>query len=242
MARTLVIGDIHGGLKGLQEVLKNAKVTPKDKLIFLGDYVDGWSESPQTLDFLIKLKESHDCVILRGNHDELLLNWLKYNQSNQKWLQHGGQSTLKAYQMVTDDLKKKHEEFILSMDTYHIDSKNRLFVHGGFASHHGPEHEFYDNTVYWDRTLWEMALATDKQLAKDDMFYPVRLKLFSEIFIGHTPTHRFGQHTPMQAQNVINVDTAAAFRGPLTLMDVDTKEFWQSTPVHELYPNENGRN
>jgi serine/threonine protein phosphatase 1 len=40
--RTLVIGDIHGGLRALQ-ILERAKVTTKDTLIFLGDYVDGWN-------------------------------------------------------------------------------------------------------------------------------------------------------------------------------------------------------
>jgi serine/threonine protein phosphatase 1 len=54
--RTLVIGDIHGGLRALHQILERAKVTTKDTLIFLGDYVDGWSQSPQVLDFIIDLK------------------------------------------------------------------------------------------------------------------------------------------------------------------------------------------
>lgn len=45
--RILVIGDIHGGLKAINQVFERAKVTTDDRLIFLGDYVDGWSESPQ---------------------------------------------------------------------------------------------------------------------------------------------------------------------------------------------------
>ena len=53
--RILVIGDIHGGLKAINQVFERAKVTTDDRLIFLGDYVDGWSESPQVLDFLIEL-------------------------------------------------------------------------------------------------------------------------------------------------------------------------------------------
>jgi len=240
--RTLAIGDIHGGLRALKEVLQKAKVTPEDKLVFLGDYVDGWSESPQTLDFLFQLKETHRCVILRGNHDDLLLNWFKTHKTNEKWLMHGGESTIKAYQDFSKSYKRIHAQFIESMETFHIDSRNRLFVHAGFANLHGPEYEFYNNTVYWDRTLWETALATDKDMTHDDPYYPVRLKLFSEIFIGHTPTARYGKHTPMQAQNVINLDTAAAYKGPLTIMDVDTKDIWQSTPVNHLYPNELGRN
>ena len=37
MSRTLVIGDIHGGLKAVIQVLERAKVSPNDTLIFLGD-------------------------------------------------------------------------------------------------------------------------------------------------------------------------------------------------------------
>jgi hypothetical protein len=33
--RTLVIGDIHGGLRALHQILERAKVTTKDTLIFL---------------------------------------------------------------------------------------------------------------------------------------------------------------------------------------------------------------
>jgi serine/threonine protein phosphatase 1 len=47
---------------------------------------------------------------------------------------------------------------------------------------------------------------------------------------------------PVQKANIWNIDTGAAFKGPLTIMDADTKEYWQSDPVFELYPEENGRN
>jgi serine/threonine protein phosphatase 1 len=46
----------------------------------------------------------------------------------------------------------------------------------------------------------------------------------------------------MQGCNVWNIDTGAAFTGKLTIMDIDTKNFWQSDPVRNLYPNEAGRN
>ena len=51
--RAFVIGDIHGGLKGLLQVLNKLEITEEDKLIFVGDYVDGWSESAQVISFLI---------------------------------------------------------------------------------------------------------------------------------------------------------------------------------------------
>ena len=53
MTRKLVVGDIHGGLKALVQILERANVSKNDTLIFLGDFVDGWSDSPAVLDFLI---------------------------------------------------------------------------------------------------------------------------------------------------------------------------------------------
>ena len=82
MSRTLVIGDIHGGLKALIQVLQKAAIQPNDILVFLGDYVDGWSESPAVLDFLIALSEQQNCIFIKGNHDELLLDWLENRHEN----------------------------------------------------------------------------------------------------------------------------------------------------------------
>jgi len=242
MSRTLVIGDIHGGYKALMQVLDRAKVTSQDRLIFLGDYVDGWSETPELLSYLIQLKEERDCIFIRGNHDDLVLGWFKTGNSNPKWLQHGGDSTMKAYETVNPTLKNLHHRFLENLTNYHIDSKNRLFLHAGFANMHGPSSEFHANTVYWDRTLWEMALAMDTSLTPSDLAYPGRLKLFNEIYIGHTPTTHIGETKPVNFANLWNIDTGAAFKGPISLMDIDSKQVWQSDPVHELYPQETGRN
>ena len=95
---------------------------------------------------------------------------------------------------------------------------------------------------YWDRSLWETALALDATLKKDSFFYPKRLTLYHEIYIGHTPVTRIGETTPIKKACIWNIDTGAAFRGPLTIMDIHTKEYWQSEPLSKLYFNEKGRN
>ena len=55
--RTLVIGDIHGSLRAVHQIMERANVTKNDTLIFLGDYVDGWSQSPEVIDYLINLEK-----------------------------------------------------------------------------------------------------------------------------------------------------------------------------------------
>jgi serine/threonine protein phosphatase 1 len=240
--RTLVIGDIHGGLRALHQIMERAKVTPKDTLIFLGDYVDGWSQSPQVIDYLIDLKSSNNCIFILGNHDELFLEWLSESKDNPLWYKHGGESTVLAYAKVSQETIKKHIEFLQSLEKYYLDDQNRLFIHAGFTNLNGVDYEYFPKLFCWDRTLWETALALDKNMKSNDLKYPKRLTLYKEIYIGHTPVSRIDQTIPVQMATVWNVDTSAAFKGPLTIMDVDTKAFWQSELVCNLYPNEKGRN
>ena len=106
----------------------------------------------------------------------------------------------------------------------------------------GVTHEYFPKLFSWDRTLWETALALNTSIPKDSSFYPKRLTLYHEIYIGHTPVTKINETVPIHKACVWNVDTGAAFKGPLTIMDVDSKEFWQSEPLNELYFNEKGRN
>ena len=240
--RTLVIGDIHGGLRALHQILERAKVSPNDKLIFLGDYVDGWSQSPEVIDLLIAMKETHNVVCIRGNHDDLLLEWLKNGTDNPQWFDHGGEATVTAYQNRDATTLATHIDFIESLVDFHLDEQNRLFIHAGFTNMNGVDFEYFPKLFYWDRSLWETALALDKNMKTTDLAYPKRLRLYNEIFIGHTPVSRIGKTIPVQMANVWNVDTGAAFKGPLTIMDVDSKAYWQSENLDVLYPNEKGRN
>ncbi|WP_431611289.1 metallophosphoesterase family protein [Chryseobacterium sp. 'Rf worker isolate 10'] len=242
MSRTLVIGDIHGGFKALKQVLERASVTENDQLIFLGDYVDGWSESSQIIQFLIELSEKQKCIFIKGNHDAWCEDWLALGQKPDVWLFNGGQKTVESYaDYILEDLDI-HLEFFQRMKNYHIDDQKRLFIHAGYASMHGPEKEVYSSNYRWDRTLWETAVAMDKKLNKNSELYPKRLLLYKEIFIGHTPTLDIGIKIPANKANIWNMDTGAAYTGSLSIMDVDSKQFWQSDPLPSLYPYENGRN
>jgi serine/threonine protein phosphatase 1 len=133
-------------------------------------------------------------------------------------------------------------DFYNNLENYFLDDKNRLFVHAGFTSLKGVEFEYFPAIFYWDRTLWELALALNPELEERDLYYPQRLTNYHEIYIGHTPVTRIGKNKPHRAANVWNMDTGAAFKGSLSIMDADSKQVWQSDPVHLFYPNESGRN
>ena len=85
-------------------------------------------------------------------------------------------------------------------------------------------------TLIWDRSL--INDAWKKYLRGEDHCYTQ----FKEIFLGHTPTQLFNWSGPLKVCNVWDMDTGAGWAGKLTIMDVQTKEYWQSDPVQELYP------
>ncbi|MEL6916375.1 MAG: serine/threonine protein phosphatase, partial [Bacteroidota bacterium] len=179
---------------------------------------------------------------LRGNHDELCYDWLSKEKDNPLWFKHGGKTTMESYSLADRPTKEAHIKFYGSLENYFLDEKNRLFLHAGFTNLKGVTYEYFTKTFYWDRTLWELALSLNPDLSTDNTLYPKRLTNYKEVYIGHTPVTRIGKTTPQRAANVWNIDTGAAFKGPLSIMDVDTKTVWQSDPVYSLYPNENGRN
>jgi len=262
--RKLVIGDVHGGLKSLVQALERALYNPeKDMLIFLGDYVDGWSESSELIEYLINLdsEAKYKSIFLLGNHDKWCKDWLNNGQTPMIWTQQGGQATINSYIKTGYLTKDSHREFFNKCLNYYIDDENRGFCHGGFTSRKGLGHDPYEANYYWDRDLWQLALMSDGRiheevnLVKEGVSSGKRFENHKEIFIGHTSTINWNNKPhyreyngtnepitiPMNRCNVWNMDTGGGFNGKVTVMDIDTKEYFQSDYVKELYPNELGR-
>ncbi|MDT8346758.1 MAG: metallophosphoesterase family protein, partial [Flavobacteriaceae bacterium] len=147
---TYVIGDIHGGYKALKQLIEKINPRPTDQLVFLGDFVDGWSQPVETIEYALRLSNHLNCVFIRGNHDDLAQQWMEKNTDNPMWLLSGGLSTVNAYNAVDSSVFNKHLKFFQDLKNYHIDAENRLFVHAGFHNLKGVEHEYSDIAFYWD--------------------------------------------------------------------------------------------
>ena len=261
--RTLVIGDIHGGLRALEEVLVLCGYDKEyDKLIFLGDYVDGWSESAELVEFLLDIAKQavYEPVFLRGNHDEWCTVWMNTGFAKREWLTQGGASTFESYaKMFEGKIPSEHVAFFYKLVNYYIDDQNRGFVHGGFSSKLGLGNDFHESTYYWDRDLWQLALLSNGRIHEGGSPQSRRFEQHKEIYIGHTTTRMWGVKpkypeyndpnqakngpitVPMNRCNIWNLDTGGGWGGKLTIMDIDTKEYWQSDFVKNLYPEEKGR-
>lgn len=238
MNRHLVIGDIHGGYTPLLQVLERCNYdSAKDLIIVLGDLCDSFNknETPRVLDILID--DIPHLILIRGNHDLYLEDWLRNRYHRMDWLGMGGKTTIQAYTQYIEedpDLRMprtytQHLQLLTGAHDYYIDDQGRLFVHGGFISLQGPKGEKDRSILHWDRTLFEDSFKKEKD---------PRLELFPEIFIGHTETiWGFGKsysENPVNNHNLWNVDTGCGSYGRLTIMDINTKEYWQSDRVNKI--------
>jgi len=225
--KTYVMGDIHGRIDALIECLELSRFDyEKDTLIVLGDVVDGGYHSKECVDELLKIKH---LIPILGNHDFWFIKHMNEGWSENLWLHQGGVNTIESYGgkaylkgaiYEPGDVYKEvtvpvtHQEFFNNMKMFHIRDGD-LFIHGGFILQEGLENSS-DKDKMWDRTLIDYA-----------RYAPI--PNFRRIFVGHTTTETFGNATiPLKFNNLWMLDTGAGWTGRLTIMNVDTEEFWQS--------------
>jgi serine/threonine protein phosphatase 1 len=235
--KKFVIGDIHGGYKALLQCLERSGFNnDEDQLISLGDLTDGWPESFEVVEKMMTIK---NLIHTYGNHDLWSHQWLKFGGTPKIWTSQGGQATIDSYTKKENWNKKitnNHIKFFNKSVDYHIDN-NRAFVHGGFCKDVSMQAQF-QNILIWDRTLIEAAYMSHRRKQQPKKPYGG----FDEIFIGHTTTTRWGFYEPVKLCNVWCMDQGGGYEGKLSIMDIDTHEFWQSDKVEELYPGYHGRN
>ena len=236
--RTLCIGDIHGGYKALIQCLERSKFDyNEDRLICLGDVADGWSEVARCFD---KLLEIPNLIYILGNHDHWLLQWFKFGEAPSIWTRQGGSASIASY-AGTEDMSK-HETLLNKANYYWVDEQNRLYVHGGLDWHNSINKQ-NPSDIIWDRHLFQVATMWEQYNKREVPGKELRIvKDYLEVFIGHTATEYYDRTLkPVHVSNIWNLDQGAGWNGKLSIMDVDTKEFWQSDIVSELYPNELSR-
>jgi len=221
--KTYVVGDIHGAYRALLQCFKRSGFNTKnDRLIVIGDVCDGYPEVRQSINELLKVKH---CDLVIGNHDMWTLDWALRGDKPEIWTSQGGDRTIASYN--GDPMPKAHIDFLKNGQLW-IERDDQVFVHGGFnpdipLSSHSAQ------ALVWDRRLLDMAWKMQAEGRKR------KLGRYKDIFVGHTTSELYNTLQPIHVCNVWNIDTGAGWSGKLTIMDVDTKEYWQSDLTPDLY-------
>jgi len=211
------VGDVHGRYDLLSRLLDcifedaNAfELTPK--IVFLGDYIDRGENAREVVDLLIALADQteFETVFLMGNHEQMLLGFLRDPALGSRWLRNGGLQTLMNYGVGSSGAVRTdgellrlrsalfealgpHLGFIEGLRVSHPDG-NLFFSHAG-ADPARPTDEQEIATLLWG---CESFRKTDR----DDGVWVVH---------GH-----FAVERPVAERGRIAVDTGAYFSGRLT--------------------------
>ena len=224
-SRVFVIGDIHGAYRALRQCLERSAFDyENDRLICLGDVCDGWPETRASVDELMRIKK---LIYLLGNHDWWALQWMLSGKVEPAWYAQGGKATVDSYQ---GGVPTGHLAFLSSAVNHYV-YENKLFVHAGIDPLK-PLDQQDRNIFLWDRTLATAALRLYGSSAEG------KLSSYDEVYLGHTP---IPFSTPINSNGIWLMDTGAGWSGPLSMMNVETKEMFISDPVPSLYPGIEGR-
>ena len=236
------IGDIHGRidlLRRLMAIIADDRalqaVDARPVLVFLGDYVDRGGESNQVLSQMVKLQNdpTYEVVALRGNHDQIMLDFLEQPQLGRMWINYGGGATLRSYGLtpprLTDEagwlatssqlasaLPAEHLAFLKATQLY-TTFGDYVFVHAGVrpnvALEAQQEHDL-------------MSIRDQFVQARDPA--PGRLVVF-----GHTPFDK-----PLVSDDKIGIDTGACMTGVLTALALcnGTRRFLQTVESAQTWP------
>lgn len=215
--RFYAVGDIHGRLDLLQrlEALIRADVArhpvQQSTLIFLGDYIDRGPDSSRVIaHFLDRPAICTTEVFLRGNHEQVLLDFLKSPDVLEEWARFGGLETLVSYglrprlPLGSDEPARLRDELAAALPDTH-----RAFLERTRYCHETPTHFFAHAGVNPDRPLSDQRPA-DLMWIREQFLLSAR-RLPKTVVHGHTPTEQVDV-----LPDRINVDTGAYLTGRLS--------------------------
>jgi len=151
------IGDIHGRYDLLKTLLAQIALDYPSRargkrpiLVFCGDYIDRGPQAVEVLEALLWLQRKGDFELrlLKGNHEQALLDFIDEPRDGRPWLRYGGAETLGAYGVtppegdVSDaDLFELRDDLLTRLPASHLKLLQSLeliatigdyaFVHAG---------------------------------------------------------------------------------------------------------------
>jgi serine/threonine protein phosphatase 1 len=214
MGKIFVIGDIHGTASKLDRLMAKLNINAtEDTLVFVGDYIDRGPDPKRVIDTILELRKVIDNVIcLRGNHEQMFLDYYLENKEEDLFISNGGITTLISYGFHGSSVKEtmvipeSHMDFLMTLKPYY-ETDDFIFVHAGLRPGIPLERQNVSDL------LW---------LRYD--FINSRYDFGKTVVFGHTP---LSYDMPFIKKNKICVDTGAVFGGKLTCVEMTSMKIHQ---------------
>ncbi|AXV15223.1 serine/threonine protein phosphatase [Neorhizobium sp. SOG26] len=191
---TFAIGDIHGCLSELEEMLGQVETyADGGHVVFVGDYVDRGPDSRGVVERIMAGPRGQGWrwTTLKGNHEEMLVRAHDNGGAEMvTWLENGGHETLQSF---GGELPEAVVDWCRALPSIHVD-QYRIFVHAG-VDEALPLEAQNDHDLIWKRYRG----------AETGYFWG------RHLCHGHTPV----SGNPQTFDNRTNVDAGCVFGGAL---------------------------
>jgi diadenosine tetraphosphatase ApaH/serine/threonine PP2A family protein phosphatase len=219
--RVYAIGDVHGcddllaGVHGGIDRDLTARPVADHRVIHLGDYVDRGPASATVVERLSRLQAADERVLcLRGNHEEMLLEFLADPiEGAANFLGNSGETTLASYGTILDrgmvsprDLINLAHDFAMRMPAQHRKFLATLPTSFRFGDYFFCHAGIRPGVALDQQDPSDLIWIREEFLASDADFGVV-------VVHGHTPSRE-----PEIRANRINIDTGAVLWGRLTCL------------------------
>lgn len=216
-----VIGDIHGMFHSLEVMLSHWR-RDQEQLIMIGDYIDRGPNSDSVIKLVRKLQSEEGAILLRGNHEQLLINYLKDPKKEWKLYQrNGGSKTISQLLNITKEevdeadpvetAKKVMEEepdllkWLESL-VYYTTFGNNIIVHAG---------------VDFSKSDWRYTSLHDLLWIRENFHYG-KNNTGRNIIFGHTPVQTLHDTLdPWQRDGKWGIDGGNVYGGSLIALRID---------------------
>ncbi|WP_227430714.1 metallophosphoesterase family protein [Psychrobacter sp. I-STPA6b] len=211
MSRTFAIGDIHGCLTLLESLLAHIQPTQEDTLIFLGDMVDRGEDSKGVLDCVMSLEKQCHVIVIKGNHEEMMLGSMSDKETAKFWLRYGGLEAMQSFglepslEQITN-IPFKYKFWLESLRNYY-ETADFIFCHAT------PKADISIEKQGDEGWRWRKLRKADSRHISG-----------KTIICGHSE-QRDGQ--VKQQEGIICIDTFAYGCRVLTALQVETQTAWQ---------------
>jgi hypothetical protein len=226
VARTVIVGDLHGCKNELRDLLDHVGFCAGDRLVSVGDVVVRGPAPRGTIDLLMSL----GAQAVRGNHEDRLLRWLRPSGKDVPRLGPTTRKTARA-------LRKRHIRWMRGLPLWlDLPEHGVRVVHAGLVPDL-PIEEQEPRTLMYVRSLTRAG----------DPIEGRGRHLWGERYVG--PPHVVFGHNAMAEPQIhpwaTGIDTAAVYGGRLTAMVLrdgeavppvrDRRDVLVSVPARRVY-------
>lgn len=236
--RRIIIGDVHGCIDELEELIYTLNINTNDSIFFIGDLIDRGPDSVAVVKKCYALSIDYEVKLILGNHEEKFLRYLHHIE-NKTGLENE-MSGIDEFPKLLSELNRDEIDFIKNAYySFAFEEEKITLLHGGISN----------QVKFSFPKTYQYGVVNPKQLKGLDLITKVRFvspdgkfvglneeteadKYWAEVYDGNFGHIYFG-HQPFMQQNLkafahaTCLDTGCVFGGWLSavVIENDNKSF-----------------